>query len=363
MRLEKPYLFFLFIFPQFLFSQEKLTFRFEAIPTKDNPTMQVFLQNLRAEEAKYPLVEQENTQLMTTRLRKIFYGSPNYDKYLIKGVAAIQPPYTIREVAVPNFDKNFKTPLGLTVRVIDTVAMPADSSETGAPLRENPYLSQEIQLSEKKVTDIGHTLCGIDAAFHPNSITPPKILGMNISKIKLDNNQHGITWIGDLGSVVAEVYFAERRQKRKLQVLEQQQIADVLSSPADNLGNVDSYIAAQLFLKENNHKVADLLEKLYLSDELYVKQLRQNRYLIFAKAIGLEWNGNEFVNEAKMLRYYSDQVNDAAAFYYAISAKRGGKWNVVKALPSILKISKSAYAKTVVEAFFEALKKEIKANL
>jgi hypothetical protein len=321
------------------------------------------LQNLRAEEAKYPLSEQENTKLMTTRLRKIFYGSPNYDKYLIKGVSAIKPPYTIREMAVPNFDKNFKTPLGLTVRVIDTVAIPADSSETGASLRENPYLSQEIQLSEKMVIDIGHIFCGVDAAFHPNSITPPKVLGMNITRIKLDNNQHGTTWIGDLGSVVAEVYFAERRQKRKLNLAEQQQIADVLSSPADNLGNVASYTVAQFFSKENNRKISDLLEKLYLSDKLEEKELRKNQYLLFAKAIGLEWDGTNFVNQAKMLHYYSDQVNDAAAFYYAISAKRGGKWNVIKALPSILKLSKTAYAKLVVEAFFDALKKEIKANL
>ena len=77
-----------------MFAQHQVSIKTVAAPTKDNPTIQVFLQNLKLEEEKYPQEEQLDIVLMTTRLRKIFYSSPNYDKYLIKGVAAISAPYS-----------------------------------------------------------------------------------------------------------------------------------------------------------------------------------------------------------------------------------------------------------------------------
>jgi hypothetical protein len=350
------------LFCQTTFAQSPIVFRFDTTPTDKNPSISDFLQKLRDEEAKFPLKEQYNTQLMVTRLRKIFYGSPNYDKYLIKGVADIKPSYVIKDVIDPQFDKSIKTPIGWNVKIIDTVAIPNDSVNESSKPSPHPFLNHEIKLNERQVIDIGHTFCGIDAAFHPHPITPPKILGINVTRIKIDNNQSGITWVGDLGSAVAEVYFAQRKYKEKFSHEIKQKIIDNLSSPADNLGNIDCYILSKFFLEKNTTKVTDLLEKFYLSDELDCQQMRQNRYLYFAKSIGLDWNGTTFSNQPKMLKYYADQVNDAAAFHYAIGAKRGGKWNLVKALPSIFRLSRSKYSKNVVNAFFEALKIELTKN-
>ncbi len=353
------FLIFFFAFST-MFAQKQISIKLNALPTENNPTIRVFLQNLRAEEAKYSEEEQNDVVLMTTRLRKIFYSSPNYDKYLIKGVADIKAPYSeANEINVPSFVKKIETPLGLEVELIDKVTFTADSSGAVSPLRENLYTSQEVAVSANEVADLGHTLCGIDATFHPNSVTPPKFLGIQWTRIKIDKNIDAVTWVGDLGSAVAEVYFAERLKKRKLTIVEQQEVIDQLASAADMLGNIDAYVINKLFVEKNKEKVTDIFENYYLSDAKKYSDLRKHRFLLFAQAIGLVWNGKSFDNYDKMLKYYTDQVNDSAAFHYAISAKRSGKWNVVKALPSILKMSRNAYAKVIVAAFFEELAKRI----
>jgi hypothetical protein len=344
-----------------MFAQKQVSVKIIAPPTKNNPSIQVFLKNLRLEEEKYSQEEQNNVILMTTRLRKIFYSSPNYDKYLIKGVADISAPYSeAQEIDVPSFVKTIETPLGLEVELIDKVTYTSDTTGHVSPLRENLYTSQEVAINTREVADLGHVLCGVDAAFHPSAVAPPKILGIQWTRIRIDKNIDAVTWVGDLGSAVAEVYFAERLKKRKLTIVEQQEVIDMMASAADMLGNIDTYNIMSLFQEKNKEKVTDIFEKYYLSDAKKYSDLRKQRYVHFAKVIGLIWNGKSFDNYDKMLRYYTDQVNDSAAFHYAISAKRSGKWNLVKAIPSILRMSRNAYAKVIVASFFDELAERLK---
>lgn len=314
-----------------------------------------FLILLRNEEMNFPLEEQLDIKKMTTRIRKIYYGSPNYDKYLIKGVSDIPSPYQSDDIILNTSKREFNNAIGLNIKVSDTIFAPRDSNGAVPKLRINLFNTQEVQITDNQTVDIGHVLCGIDAAFHPHAITPPKVLGINLTRIKIDSNQGAVTWIGDLGSIVAEVYFAQKSLKRKLNCEEEQKIWNEYSSAADNLGNIDSYILCQLFKENQTGFLSKRLNDFYNAPNSQVN----NRYLFFVKAIGLEWDGKQFLNRKKMVKYYTDQVNDAAAFYFAITAKNEGKWNLIKALPSIFRISHHKYAKTVVESFFDAIQNEL----
>jgi hypothetical protein len=333
-------------------------FAFTAANMDATPRIKIdsFILLLKEEEAKFSKEEQLNHINMVTRLRKIYYGSPNYDKYLIKNSNSIKPYYHSEDIVLKNSEKMFKNRLGMTIKTSDTVSFPKDSTGQTSKLKIDLATSQEILVSDNQLVDIGHVLCGIDAFYHPHAITPPKILGMNLTRIKIDKNQDAVTWVGDLGSVVAEVYFAQKSLKRKLNDAELQAIWNEYASPADNLGNIDSYILASIFQQNLSQSVSQNFTFFYIAN---TKQLSQ-RILFFATTIGLEWNGQHFVNKKQRLSYYADQVNDAAAFYYAISAKRAGRWNLLKALPSILRISHSKYAKEVVAAFFDALEQQLR---
>lgn len=348
------YLIFVFNISNHLIAQN-LHFSFQS-SKKLNTQINIdsFLILLRNEEIEYPLDEQLKTSTMITRLRKIFYGSPNYDKYLIKGVSDIHSPYKIADFKLETSKKSFKNKIGLAIKVADTNAIPKDTNGKIAKIKFDISKTQEVLVTENQIVDIGHLLCGLDAANHPHSVIPPKILGINVTRIKVDKNQDAVTWVGDLGSVLAEVYFAKKSLRRKLTQEEEQQIWDEYASAADNLGNIDSYILSQIIGAKKFGMVS-----IFLSDYYSTIAKDKKRYLFFAKSIGLEWDGKQFVNKRKMIQYYADQVNDAAAFYFAMSAKNEGKWNVVKALPSILKISHHKYSKVIVEAFFDAIEKEL----
>lgn len=327
---------------------QKPQFSFYTAQKVDNQiNIDSFLVLLRSEEMNYPLEEQLDTKKMITRFRKVYYGSPNYDKYLIKGVSDIHNAYQITNFTLNDRKKSIKEKLDYN----EAISMDSASSiEKFIPdLRE----IRVIQIAENQIVDIGHVFCGIDAAFHPHSISPPKILGLNLTRIKVNNNQDAVTWVGDLGSIVAEVYLAKKPLKRQLGLDEEQKIWNNYSSAADNLGNIDSYLLAQIIKNKGYGFVSSFLAEYYKSNK------KKERFTEFSKAIGLEWNGKEFKNRKKMIAFYADQVNDSAALYFAIAAKNEGKWNLIKSLPSIFRISHHKYAKIVVESFFDALQREL----
>lgn len=317
---------------------------------------------LKEIEAKYQAQEITQTRLMITRLRKIFYSSPSYDRFLIKGAATIRPPYQQNiEITVPALDKTITMSSGVKIKLTDKITYPIDTVGNPVAIRQNIYTSQEVKVAPQMVSDIGHVLCGLDATTYPHAVEPPRVLGIQWTRIRVDKNIDAVTWIGDLGSAQAEVFFAKRLKKNKLNIDEEQKIVSNLASPADMLGNIDAYvIASDSFFGRNPKSVTTILNDFYYNQDPHYQQLRKERYLIFSKKIGLHWDGTRFNNYQERLDYYTDQVNDSAALYAAISAKRNGKWNTIKALPMIFRLSRQrAYAQKILILFFDELTKQI----
>jgi hypothetical protein len=346
----KPLFIFFFFAKTTLFAQN---FHFQKNAPDSAITIRECIALLEKEEQKYSEAEQRNTKLMITRLRKIFYGFNSWDKYLIKGVANIKSPYeNIVEQAIDASSKSLQTPNRLTIKLIDTISFPTDSTLQKAVLRKNIFSSQEIRLENNSVLDIGHVLCGIDASNHRHAVRTPRFLGLPTSSIKISNNMNAVTWIGDLGSFVAEAYF-EKRKKGKLSAEKQQELLDIFMSSADILGDIDAYSILEKYdLKsENGKKVSEIFANHYLPQDT-VNQ--QDRYKMFIKSLGFK-EGISAKRKAKLIRRYSDEVSDSAAFYTAISARNVSKRNLIKAIPLILKMSINPYAKKITKLFFEQL--------
>ena len=166
-----------------------------------------------------------------------------------------------------------------------------------------------------------------------------------------------VTWIGDLGSFLAEVYF-EKRNNGKCELSKQQALLDIFVSSADILGNIDAYsIVKKYDLKsENGKKVSEILADYYLSQK---SDNQHDRYKIFMQMLGFKSDISK-KNKTKLRKRYIDEVSDAAAFYTAVSAKNISKINALKAIPLILKVSVNPYAKEVVEVFFGQIENILK---
>jgi hypothetical protein len=351
MQYKRLFIFFFFV-KTTLFAQN-LHFDFQKNAPDTAITIRECIALLEKEEQKYSEAEQRNTKVMITRLRKIFYSFSSWDKYLIKGVAHIKSPYqNTVEQPVDASIKALEMPMGTTVKLFDAISFPKDSASKGVGLRKNIFSSQEVRLENNSILDMGHVLCGMDASNHRHAIRTPRFLGLPTSSIKVRNNMDAVTWIGDLGSLVAEVYF-EKRKKGECSPEKQQELIDVFISSADIVGNTDAYAIAELYdLKsENGKKVSEIFKDYYLSQNA---DKQQDRYKIFMKTLGFK-EGLSAKKKRRLIRRYSDEVSDSAAFYTAVSAKNVSRKNLIKAIPLILKMSINPYAKKVTKLFFEQL--------
>ena len=356
----KPLFIFLFLFVKTPFFAQNISFNFSQNAPDSAMTIRECIVFLQQEEQKYPEAEQRNTQLMITRLRKIFYGFASWDKYLIKGVADIKSPYpNITEQHIDASYKIFKTRIGLKIKLIDRISFPTDSVFYKANLRRDIFNSQEIRLENNTILDIGHVLCGMDASNHRHPVGTPRFLGLPTSSIKISNNMDAVTWIGDLGSFVAEVYL-EKRIKGECKPSKQQALLDIFISAADVLGDIDAYAIAKKYdLKsKSGKKVSEIFKDYYLSQKT---DNQHDRYKIFMQMLGFKSNISK-KEKAKLRKRYIDEVSDAAAFYTAVSAKNISKLNATKAIPLVLKISVNSYTDEVVNTFFTEIENILKGE-
>jgi hypothetical protein len=125
-----------------------------------------------------------------------------------------------------------------------------------------------------------------------------------------------------------------------------QAVINEYASPQDMLGNIDAYVLWK-YVKPGR-KVSEILEDYYLKENTD----RDHRYGIFAKSIGLNWNGSAFSNEEQWLNEYTDEVNDSAALYLAASTSSGFKLNYLAALG----LSGNQSARIFLILFLEELK-------
>lgn len=334
-----------------------IQFRFHQTPTNRNPNIKWFLQELKATEEK--LVEMECALAATklTKLRKLYYDSPAFDKYLITTSTKVRDmKISAQQIPRPNYSRTISTGLGLRYHIDDIISLPEQENGLKIPIREDPIWSQEIAIDSNSVTDIGHLLCGMDAANHPHPVHFP----FPFRFIRVDRNEDAITWIGDLGSVVAEYYYLTKTHNKFIADSKLQELIDEFSPAADNLGNIQASIFKKApFGKNENGDFYKIFCSFYLGTDNVADSLRKHAFLQFATEIGLKWGTNHFLNKEKMIKSYSKQVGNAAAMYLAVAAKRKGYCNLLIAFPSVLKLRNQPVAAVILEKFFDALQYEI----
>jgi hypothetical protein len=311
-----------------------------------------FIALIEVEERKYPPEEQTNTKLMITRLRKIFYDREGWDNYLIEGAKDIESPYTTEHQE----KERFTLEIPFLFNDFDVVRQEhnvKDSQGNTPDIASN----QEISLEDGSYIDLGHVFAGLDALNYPQSVQAP-----GLSSIGIDDNVDAVTWVGDLGSVLAEIQFQWIRNDKQISSKERQAIINEYASPQDMLGNIDAYVIDQQFdIDETSggRKVSEILREYYLNGSTdQGTPSRDRRYSIFAQAVGLNnWDGTNFSNESEWIDSYTDQVNDAAALY--VGANSEGILGLPGRFGFVLGMSMNAGARTLVEIFLNALKQRI----
>ena len=335
-------------------------FSFHQTPLDRNPPVQWFLNRIREEEKSLQLLGIQNRKDQLTNLRKLYYHSPAFDKHLIKTTERNSKRKIVNiQVERENYSRSVPTAVGMPYTIDDLISVPSDEQGTYHELRKDPLWSQEITIDSISVCDIGHVLCGMDAANYPSNVRFP----FPFRFIKINSNLDAITWVGDLGSIVSENYYLEKIQKKMTNPAQLQQLVNDYSAAADNLGNVHSFFLGQLFAqdKEERH-CSDLLEDFFCGKDITSDSLRRYSFVHFANSIGLEWQGQHFKNEAAVKRKYAKEVGNAAAMYLAVAARRKGVKNLLLAFPSILKLRRQPVATILVDRYFTALREEILTN-
>jgi hypothetical protein len=310
--------------------------------------MEEFIDLVIREEQKYPEEEQRNTSLMITRLRKIFYGAESWDENLIRGVEDIDSPYGEPRERERSRQR-VEVGLGFLTNfdMVDTETYPVDPA-TGQ--RPEIYQNQEISLPNGDYIDMGHIFAGLDAFNHRHNVSAPLF-----SYIQIDNVE-GTTWVGDLGSVLAEIQFEALRNDGEISENDQQDLINEFASAQDMLGNIDAYAIADSYdIDGSEQKVSDILQDFYLGEGVQAHQSR--RYRIFAAGIGLEnWNGSGWSNEDDRVEHYTDQVNDAAAMYVGAGADT---LNIPSLGGFVLGMAENEGSRVLVQLFFNALREKV----
>lgn len=224
------------------------------------------------------------------------------------------------------------------------------------------YLNQEVVLekgSHKGIfIDIAHVLCGLDAFNHQHSVyySDPKWNIPAASFIGLDKNVDAVTWIGDLGSALAEAQVKYLNKERDLFDSEIQRVIDEFSSPQDMLGTIDTYGILQRFETEvqsnNGMKVSEILHAYYLGNAM---DFQDHRYVNFSVAIGAVISPSRKIQNWDYLKkYWTDQINDSAALYILALAEKKA-YNIDTILYFAGLISMNNFATVLAESFLTSL--------
>lgn len=353
--------------------------RFKPTPQKKEAiSIEYFLELLEAEEEYYQS-EIGNTRLMITRLRKIFYDKGGWNKELIRSAADIvdrygeelyedpnDPPYKVRILGLkmPSF---IPWHFYVVHKARKTVVQEGDRSGLAPGTVPEIYANdnQEITLADKLYSDIGHTLCGLDAINHSAVVTPfPSWLAWAYPVLPyIKSNADAVTWVGDIASIAGEYLFATSHCNAPLDDEAKKQIIDVYAPYSDMLGNIDPYVIAQAYNigTESGDRPSEIFKDFYLDIGIKGKppigrEFREHRYTYFANAIGLvNWNGHSFKNEQQWRRNYEKQLRDATIFYCL--SRSSGLGRLFQAMLTWMGCTgKTIDIKKLTDLFFESLK-------
>jgi hypothetical protein len=288
---------------------------------KDVLTLEAFIQLLKEEEDYYP-GEQNNTKLMITRLRKIFYDKWGWNKELIKGAATIESRYDVVIVdegtehtkEIRRFKKFHYDPKHRSV-VYKSDDKVYGNTRAGQPTFIYSNDHQEVVLPDGNYCDIAHILAGIDAANYRQVVTPlPGFLSfLQYLLPYVGYNMDMATWLGDIGSSAGDFFFHYMLHKKPATLEEQQNYINIDVPGSDMLGNIDAYVINASYDVRTNKgmRFTEILEDYYFNE----KSPRKKRITIFCQEVGLgTWNGNSFSNENQWMKYYKKQSRNESSF-------------------------------------------------
>ncbi len=310
-----------------------------------------FLVLLRQEEDFFR-GEQYNTQLMITRLRKIFYDAYGWNRELIRGAANIKARYEVKMV-----------PAGESGHLVRKVLVRKnDWMNPNAGTVPEIYTNdnQEITLPNGLYCDIGHVLAGMDCFNYPQVVAPlpTKLLFLKDLVPHGNKNMDVATWLGDLASISGEILYAQIYHHKKLNEFEIQQLVFACAPGQDMLGNIDAYAIARLYILSSSEgkRVSDIFADFYRPDN----PMQKYRFHYFCEQVNLKnWNGENFENEQEWLRYNTRELRNTLIFYLATRFPKPSAY-FYDLLTYLHHYDKGSFLSTIILNFLIALKKEIK---
>lgn len=353
---------------------------YQPIETKFVPTPQKkeaidlkkFLELLKGEENYYK-GEQHDTKIMVTRLRKIFYDIYGWNKELIRGAADIPGRYAVKLVE----DKEASYPTKTSGGIKHKKAFEVEHKSRLVTVKEGDWMNpnvgsvpeiyannnQEVILPDGLYCDLGHVLAGMDAYNYPEPVAPLPNWLMWMHKIlpHVDNNMCCATLLGDISSSAGEFIFQKLKEHRDISDEEMQSLIDVFASGTDMLGNIDSFVISNVYNISTikGLRVSEIFND-YYNEGGMGNYFMKRRYSYFCSVVGLKgWDGENFSNEKKWLKYNKRELRSTTAFYvFTRFEKPASIWLAFKAwircYEKVLKLD------LLLDIFLKALKELIK---
>ncbi len=277
---------------------------------------------LLREEEDYWTGDQNNTKLMITKLRKIFYDQWGWNSELIRGAKDIEMRYQVSIVddptehtkAVRRYQDNQYQPKHRLVTYTDH-----DRIYGNTRVGQVPFIyqkdHQEIVLPDGTYCDCAHILAGLDAYNYKEPVSPlPNFLFfLNFLVPHVDSNVDIVTWLGDIASSSGDFMFYYLNNNKIATPEIEQNYINTDAPGSDMLGDIDPYVIAAKYDvgATNGMRYTDILTDYYLNP----KSVRQQRFTIYCDSIGLkDWNGKSFGNEKDWMKYYIKQLRDNITF-------------------------------------------------
>ncbi|WP_149243870.1 hypothetical protein [Dyadobacter sp. 32] len=284
-----------------------------------------FISLLRVEEDYFD-GEQNNTKLMVTRLRKIFYDQWGWNSELIRGAAGVAMRYQVEILIDPGihskpvrrYEDNEYQPRHrlVTYRSDDRIYGNTRVGQVPEIYRNG---HQEIVLPDGSYCDAGHVLAGLDAFNYRQIVSPLPNFLLFLKNLfpHVDSNMDIVTWLGDIASSSGDfLFYYLANGKKALGIETEQHYINIDAPGSDMLGDIDPYVIKTHYdvSSANGRRVSDILEEYYF-DTSKKRSFRSRRYSTFCTLVGLEdWNGEVFGNEKAWLSYYEKQLRDNISF-------------------------------------------------
>jgi hypothetical protein len=335
---------------------------------KDVLALRAFIFLLKEEE-DYWTPDQNNTKLMISKLRKIFYDQWGWNSELIRGAKDIESRYVVKILQTQTpYSKPAKRYKNRSYQPVfrEVTYSATDKVFGNTKVGEVPYIyrsdHKEVVLPDGHYCDISHVLAGLDAYNYKEPVSPLPYFLFFLKNLlpHVDSNEDIVTWLGDIASSSGDFVFDFLRNGNKPVSIGQEQAYINVDAPGSQmLGDIDPYVIGKHYDigSINGMRCTDILEDYYLNEHSPGKK----RFSTFCESVGLTgWDGNNFQNEQEWMDYYIKQLRDNITFQvYSLSVE------FFSTLVLVLKIWFNGYKdvlkkKLLLEIWLKALKENIK---